>query len=442
MSTFWTRSLHAAALALAGALLFAPSSGLAQRRVITGKPAEEKKEEAKPAPAAEPAKEEPKKAEEAKKEEAKKEEPKKEEVKKEEARKPVAAQPEPTSPNATPPPPAKDEPRRPIGAEPKKETAAEKPAILVPKDEQGAQPGKTASAAPKADEALYRKKVDKVSVTLRVRPARPMPGKTTTLVFEIVKHLAVPDPALGDRVPLEKAVLFADVGRDGGPTVRYRLHALSDAGVYGIHLTGAEAGPYRIALEQRLENAEIGDKPLAADFVLGIGQDTAMQAAEEDAGKGGASSGRGRSALRAGEAPPAEGAPTVMKALGDGWMELAAGLARPNSGADLVAVARAMAEAAGKLVGQAPAAFSAQRRDFDSLATENAAALKDLVPLVGADPAKAREAMSKVETAHCARCHVKYRFQLTDDVAAWPKFTPKAPKDAPAQQSGPRKPVK
>ncbi|MGC4115932.1 MAG: hypothetical protein QM765_15365 [Myxococcales bacterium] len=472
MSTFLTRSLHATALALAGAVLLAPASGLAQRRVITGRPAtEEKKEEPKPAetaPAApEPAKEdpkkeeakkaeepakkeEPKKAEEAKKEAAKKpeepakkEEPKKaEEAKKpEEARKPIAAQPEPASPNATPPAASKDEPRRALtGDEPKKETPPEKPVILVPKDEQGASgSGAKASAAPKADEALYRKKIDKMSVTLRVRPAKPVPGKTTTLVFEVVKHLAVPDPALGDRVPLEKAILFADVGKDGGAMVRYRLHPLSDAGVYGIHLTAAEAGPYRIALEQRLENAEIGDKALTADFVLGIGQDTPMQAAEEESAT---KSGRGRTALRAGDAPPAEGAPTVMKALGDGWMELAAGLAKPNSGTDLVAIARTMAEAAEKLVGQAPAAFGSQRRDFDALANEAAAALKELVPLVGTDAAKAREAMTRIEVANCAKCHVKYRFQLTDDVASWPKFTPKAPKDAPAQQSGPRKPVK
>jgi hypothetical protein len=461
LSTFLTRTLHATALALAGAVLLAPASGLAQRRVITGKPAatEEKTDEAKPAAAAEPAKEEPKKAEEAKKpaeepkkvEEANKaaeapktaaEAPKKADEPKKavEARKPVAAQPEPTSPNATPPAASKDEPRRPVGETKKEPAAPEKTTILVPKDEQGAaQSGSKAAAAPKGDEAIYRKKIDKMSVTLRVRPAKPMPGKTTTLVFEVVKQLTIPDPALGDRVPLEKAILFADVGKDGAATVRYRLHPLSDAGLYGTHLTATEAGPYRIGLEQRLENAEIGDKPLTAEFVLGIGQDTPMQAAEEETA---VKTGRGRTALRAGDAPPAEGAPTVMKALGDGWLELTKGLAKPNSGTDLVAAARAMADAAAKLSGQAPASFASQRRDFDALAGETAAALKDLVPVVGTDAAKAREALAKIETGNCAKCHVKYRFQITDDVTAWPKFTPKAPKEAPAPQAGPRKPVK
>ena len=419
MSTL-TRLLKASALALAGAALLAPSPGLAQRRVLTGKPTvEEKKDEAKPAAEPAPATAEPAKPA-------------------EEPRKPVAAQPEPAAPNAQPPPPTaepKQEPRRPI-AEPKKEVPPPPTTILVPKDEQGApQPGAKAATASKADEVLYRKKVDKTSVTLRVRPAKPVPGKTTTLMFEVVRHLTVPDPALGDRVPLENAILFATVGKDGaGAPVRYRLHALSDAGLYGIHVTATEAGPYRIALEQRLENAEIGDKALSTEFVLGIGQDTAMQAAEEEAA---VKTGRGRTALRSGDASPAEGTPAVMKALGDGWLELSSG-----KGGDPVAVARAMAEASAKLAGQAPAAFTSQRREFDALAGELAAALKDLPPVAGAgDAAKTRAALAKVEADHCDRCHVKYRFQLTDDVTAWPKFTPRPSKEAPAQ-AGPRKPVK
>ena len=46
--------------------------------------------------------------------------------------------------------------------------------------------------------------------------------------------------------------------------------------------------------------------------------------------------------------------------------------------------------------------------------------------------------MAKLDAEQCTRCHAKFRFQLTEDVSAWPKFTPKAPKGA----TGQRWPVK
>lgn len=398
------RSLRTALLALAGAALLVPAPAAAQRRALTGKPATSE------APAEE--KKDPKG-------EAKPEE------KKADAEDP-AKKPAPAA--AQPAPPAKEEPKREPLAQPKKDLPPAPPTILVPKDEQGAPKaeGKPAVTAAKADEVLYRKKIDKTIVTLRVRPAKPVPGKSTTLMFEIVKLLAVPDPSLGDRVPLEKATLFATIGRDGAQATRYRLHPLVDAGIYGVHFTAPISGAYRIQLDQRLENAEIGDKPVSTEFVLGIGQDTAMQAAEEEAA---VKTGRGRTALRVGDGAHG-GAAQVMRALGDGWLALLHGLSNQNTGVDLVGLARGLGEGSAKLAGQVPEALSSQRREFDALAGELATALKDLLPAVGTDATKARALMAKIETDQCARCHVKYRFQITDDVAAWPKFTPKAPKDA------------
>ncbi|MBI5546962.1 MAG: hypothetical protein HY901_24020 [Deltaproteobacteria bacterium] len=410
---------------LAAALL-APSVAPAQRRVITpggGNPAptEVKPEGQKDGPAA-PVVENKEEAssETAKPPEGKKDEPK------------AVTQPATKKEEAT-------APRTPIGEPARKEVPPAPPVVLVPKDElesPKAGAAKTTAVAPKVDEVLYRKKVERTSVTLRVRPAAPVPGRTTTLLFEVVKHLAVPDPALGDRVPLENAVLFVTIGRDGaGSPVRYRLRALPDAGIYGVHYTAKEAGPYRLQLEQRLENAEIGDKALTTEFVLGIGQETAMQAAEEEAA---VKTGKGRTALRAG-AEATEGAGPPIRVLGEAWLELSQGLQRPGAAGDLVATARAASEAAARIAGQAPAALSSQRREFDALAADLLTGLKDLPALVGADAGKAKELMTTLETQSCARCHVKYRFQIADDVSAWPKFTPRAPQET---SSGPRKPTR
>jgi hypothetical protein len=417
-------------VALTAALLF-PAVGLAQRRVIAP-------------PGSKPAATEEKKAEPAKPPEARPEEPKKPAAANPpDAGAPPAAQPAPAAKEqpkkeATSAPES-DSPRTPVAKEPKKEAAPAPTPVLVPKDEQDApkKDVKSSATASKAEEAVYRRKIDKMSVTLRVRPARPLPSRTTTLLFEIVKLLAVPDPALGDRVPLENALLFVTVGKDGTKTpARYRLHPLADAGVYGVHFTASEAGPYRLALEQRLVNAEIGDKALTTDFVLGIGQDTPMEAASED--ESAIKAGRGRTAIKASDGLSQEGAATVMRALGDQWVELADSLEDPAAKGDKVAAARAIAEASSKLAGQVPSALTSSRREFDTLAGDLAASLKELPAAVGAGAAQGRAQMVKIDAEQCSRCHVKFRFQLAEDVSGWPKFTPKAPKE---KESGPRKPL-
>lgn len=383
---------------LLAAALLVPCGALAQRRVVTPggvkPPTEEKKQ---PAPGDAPPSE------------AKPDEPRKA---------------EPAS-----------EPPRPGAAAEKKEPAPA-PTLLVPKDEQQAQAAAPAAKAAEADEALYRRRLDKVVVTLRVRPARPLPGKTTTLLFEVARLLAVPDATHGDRLPLEKGLLSASIGRDDAGLQRYRLHPLADAGLYGVHFVVAEAGAYRVRLEQQLENPEIGDEAVTADFVLGVGQETPMEAATEESAL---KTGRGRTALKAFDAVGGGGAATAMRELGARWLELTQGLdAATAPGADLVALARAVGAAAGKLAGQAPAAFSSAKREFDTLATELQAALQALPAAVEAG--QGRAAAAQVEQNHCARCHVKFRHSLTDDLSAWPKFSPKPPRDG--SSPGPRRPVR
>jgi hypothetical protein len=415
-------------VALAAALLF-PAAAMAQRRVIAP-------------PGSKPAATEEKKAEPSRAPEAKPEEPKQPAAAAQpDAGAPVAKeQPKKEAAPASKPAPEQDSPRTPVAKEqPKKEEPPAPTPVLVPKDEQEApkKDVKTAAAAPKSEEAVYRRKIDKTSVTLRVRPAKPLPNHTATLFFEIVKLLTVPDPALGDRVPLENALLFVTVGKDGAKApARYRLHALADAGVYGVHFLAGEKGPYRVGLEQRLVNPEIGDKALTTEFVLGIGQDTPMEPASEE--ESAVKTGRGRTAIKASDGLSQEGAAPLMRALGEQWAELAESLENPAATGDKVAAARAILEASAKLAGQVPAALSSSRREFDTLAGDLAASLKELPPAVGAGADKGRAQMARIESEQCSRCHVKFRFQLAEDVSGWPKFTPKAPKE---KDAGPRKPL-
>jgi len=364
----------------------------------------------------------------------------------EEAAPAPAAKPVEPTPAAKPAPAAEPAPdagpsRGPVGPVAKDQPKKEPPPsqMLVPKDEQDApkREVKSTTTTSKADEAVYRRKIDKMSVTLRVQPAKPVPGRAVTLTFEIVKILTVPDPTLGDHLPLENALLLATVGKDGaGAPARYRLHALTDAGIYGTHFTASEAGLYRVGLEQRLVNAEIGDKALATDFVVGIGQDTPMPAATEE--ESAVKAGRGRTALKTNDGLSTEGAAALMRALGDQWLALAESLANPAATGDKVAAARALAEAEAKLAGQVPASMNGSRREFDTLATDLQAALKDLTAAVGAGADKGSAAMARIETEQCARCHVKFRYQIAEDVSGWPKFTPKAPRE---KEAGPRKPL-
>ena len=392
-------------IASLAALLFLGGAAQAQRRVITapGQKAPDqlgKPDEKKPEPEPEP--------------EVKKEEPKKKvPVKSEE--KPVEAEKPP-------------EPEKPLGP-------------VIPKDERGAsssaakKPDKTVVVA-ETQEVVYRKKVNKTIVTLHVRPAKPVPGKLTTFLFEIVKLLEVPDPALGDRAPEENAHLVATL-KGGSHESRIRLHGLKDAGTYGMHFTAPEAGSYKIQVDQRLDNPEIGDVALSVEFVVGIGVATQMPVAdEEDAQK----ARKGRSALKvignakAGPGEKAEGPTEVMKELGRRWLDLQLALEEPKPTAgDLAAQAKAIAELVPKADGQVPMSMAINGKEFNLFVGQLADAVNEL-PALTADKGKAKAFMAKTETEMCLRCHAKYRFQITDDVSHWPKFEPKDPSEKKAHR--------
>jgi hypothetical protein len=306
----------------------------------------------------------------------------------------------------------------------------EKPQILLPKEELEAQQQAKAMpavqvAAPPAREVIYRKKTEKAVVTMRVRPARPEPHRSATLVFEVVRLLTVPDPAVGFRKPLEGAVFFAELSLDGRSFGRYRLHPMKNAGTYGMHFTAPEAGIYRVALAQHLDNPEIGDVPVAADLLLGFGKETPMEAAPDEEEEDVVQVRRGRHALRS-TSTKAREEPRgpLMTELGERWMALTTALAAKDAkGEELQSHAQAIAGLSARVIAEAPSDPEAAK-EHGALA-EGMASLAEL-PAKVADPAAARALMERTERDSCNRCHAKRRFHVTDDVGRWPQFEPKA----------------
>lgn len=335
-----------------------------------------------------------------------------------------------TAPAASSPPAAPAKP--PTDAAENEEPAPEpqKPQVLLPKDELQARPQAEQAqvAAPPSREVIYRKKVDKAVVTLRVRPAKPQPQRTATLVFEVAELLVVPDPLVGDRRPVEDGLFSLEVGLDGKSMRRFRLHRMTNAGAYGTHVTVPEAGVYRLGLVQTLEKREIGTEPIQTEFLLGFGKETPMEEAADEEDDDAVQVRRGRSALRVASAKATAAAPDLMTELGEHWMALdtALGQKQPQF-EELDRHAKALAELAPKLQThlRAPPASDADAKEREALAA-GLAPLAELPEKI-AKPAAARESMTETALGNCNRCHVKFRFKLTDDVSGWPKFAPKAP---------------
>jgi hypothetical protein len=346
------------------------------------------------------------------------------------------SEPAQSSPGAVETAPAASAPsaapaRQPANAPDETEPAPEpeKPQVLLPKDEPQTKPAAEQAqvTAPPSREVVYRKKVDKAIVTLRVRPAKPQPNRAATLVFEVAELLIVPDPLVGDRKPVENGLFSVDVSLDGKSARRLRLHKMTNAGAYGTHVTVPEAGVYRVALVQKLEKQEIGTKPIQTEFLLGFGKETPMEEAADEEDDDAVQVRRGRRALRVASAK-ATTAPDLMTELGEHWMSLdtALGEEQPQF-EELDKHAQALAQLAPKIEThfRAPPAAGANAKELEALA----AGLKPLADLPEkiAKPAAARESMAETARASCNRCHVKFRFKVSDDVSGWPKFAPKAP---------------
>jgi hypothetical protein len=238
-------------------------------------------------------------------------------------------------------------------------------------------------------------------------------------------------------MPEENAALVVTVTPEakGALPSRVRLHALKDAGVYGMHLTASEAGAYRLELAQREAVKEIGESPLAAEFTVGIGVATAMPVAEDEES---AQKGRkGRSALKVvgkqkdtAAVPKPEGPNDVMRELGRSWLRLQLAAEDPKASAvDLLAVAKTITETVPKADGRVPISQAIHGKEFDLFVGQLADAVNKDLPGLATDKQKTKT-LARIESDHCLRCHAKYRYRLTDDVSHWPTFEIKEPSES------------
>jgi hypothetical protein len=261
--------------------------------------------------------------------------------------------------------------------------------------------GAPALAASEPQEMTYRRIVKDLTVTLRVKPAAPAPNRVVALLFELAR-------GEGDK-PVDGVDLVAEISPEGGaPLGSYVVHPLRAPGLYGMHVTLARPGVYRVVVNQRGRKG--GGAPLGFDVQLGVGVPNPMPA--ESA------------------APPVDPASAalgdMMEGMGDLWDDLLTGLKEGQARPELVAMAKRIAQVPPKVVGQGRFPDPAQREEFDLLARKLNERVTALPAMMG-DPARARAEMMDIENTVCLRCHTKFRFEITRDLKSWPQFQPAEP---------------
>jgi len=137
--------------------------------------------------------------------------------------------------------------------------------------------------AARAERVLART-VGKVRMRFTLRPGAPEVKAVEEVRIDLAEKLEVADPRFGDHKPLSGANLIATVTyldaveekpaaskkrkREAAPAaptpLRYRVHSLDDAGVYGFHTTMLVAGKYQV----KIEGKDAEGRALEADFEL------------------------------------------------------------------------------------------------------------------------------------------------------------------------------
>jgi hypothetical protein len=96
-------------------------------------------------------------------------------------------------------------------------------------------------------------------VRATVRPGEPQPGRLVEIIFDVGRQTATETAALLD------GKLALSVSGPGAKT-RHVLHALGDAGIYGVHWTPSAKGLWTLALAPYA-----GEGP-GVSFQLGVAQ--------------------------------------------------------------------------------------------------------------------------------------------------------------------------
>jgi len=335
-------------------------------------------------------------------------------------------------------------------AKPADAKADAKTAEAKPADAKAATPAP--APVPDLPERIVEKQNAEYLFRVTLRPGNLKVGRVAEVWMEVARVLEIPDPTTGDRAPVIGSHPLATVqapappaapapapakGKKAAepaapvapPPVRYSLWPLSTPGAYGFHFTPAADGIYTIAFEGMEPRGDEGE-PLRYEATFRIGAGNAAPQTELSQG----SAATRRSSRRpVGPGSGARGAEDrlvrLMRELGDRFLDIEAAVetaAAKGPWPEIAAKARDLGAAIAGVKGLVPQAFSAGGAEFDRLAAAAPEKLEAVaVAAEGKDPKPMRAALDPVENGACLQCHAKYRFAVTNDVGAWPKFEPK-----------------
>ncbi len=365
------------------------------------------------------------------------------------ARRPVVAPGQQTPTKPPPPPPVAPAPAdgteapaaapegtaaKPVTGEPEKPKEPPKPIDFKDAGQLAAPAAAPVEEKPMGPhkELRHTKRVGDYVYVLSVRPGEPKAGDPVELFFRINEMLPIPDPAYGDRKPLEGGKLKVRVA-GGGLDRTYQIHELGDAGTYGAHFTAGSSGLYELEVERT-----DGRRAQKVEFALGVGVATpGLAETTEQEKRRRTRNGITEGTEMVGVAGPDESdIAGVMNELGRKWMELERHAGTPAA----AAAAAEVKEQAAKIAGKMPQIGGGFAEEFDRLAAslvERAAGLETQA----ADRSAVLASMLQVQDQVCMRCHAKYRLQFADEVSTWPDFGVKQnlqPPAAPTSSTGAR----
>lgn len=298
--------------------------------------------------------------------------------------------------------------------------------------------GKTAPAD--LPERVIEKKDGDYVLRLTIRPGNLKVNHVAEAEVEISRTLDVPDPVTGDQMPITSTRPVATVtppetgrGKHEAPPApsRFVVWPASNPGSYGFHFTPDVDGLYEVTISG-MDSTKTDDnsEPQAYSASWHIGAGTAASETEQSQGGAAVRQSTRRPVGTGSGGEKERKLDKLMADIADRYLnlEMMIGKGTPKGGpAEMVLEARAIAGLLDQTKGLTPDAFSDGSAEFDQLTAKASAALAEVANAAGGkDHAKLVRAFDAVESVGCNECHAKYRFQVTDDVSNWPKFTQKA----------------
>ena len=238
-------------------------------------------------------------------------------------------------------------------------------------------------------------------VHVNLRPGDPQPGAVLDLLFDIGQKK---DAEVGEPQPLSDAKLMLTV-TGPGPTLRYLVRPLGDAGAYGVHWTPAGRGLWTLSLAPYADGKDAAARGAGPSVSFQVGAGEPMPAASQGhmvqaSRMMVASPLVPASPLAARPSGPALTVRQLMEDLGKRWQK-EADAAQPDP-----AELKAMGKLLKNVQGHVPRAPAGAGAEFDGLAAEEMATLdKGALPDAGS----------------CLKCHLEFRDGWVADLSKWPE---------------------